>query len=232
MAAVDVSKQITKTPTSSGHGQTLNFIELTSQVTPKLKIGGMFVDNNVKVPMNATGWGYSNNGSKIAGVSALYKMGGLMLLGEYDWAHVNDVVNGTSYGDYNGTARSSANAWAFQITNGTGWNKTFYPYQMCVVNLSKPGDNAFVLSYHKVEAGATPNSLGAWRNTVATSTAYTLGGGKYTDGVDNLKGWTVSYQHVLQKNLVLSLDFQKLNRADNGRFFDRVFGIGISSYLY
>ena len=208
MGAFVVKPELAAVGTFSGDAQEVQFASVQSQVSPKLKIGGMFLNNNTKVITTDTPFKYSNDGSKIAGVSAAYKLGKFTLLSEYDRANLKNPVG----------VKSNPHAFAFQITNGTVSSTSFYPIAQTVTNINKKGDQAFVLSYRYTEKGAVPNGLGPWNGTTVTSPTY-LVNGKAVGGVDNIKGWYVSYQYVVAKGMELSFDSQFLKYADTGAKF-------------
>lgn len=197
--------------TFSGDSQAVQYMAVETKVNSDLKLGAMFVNNDTKIKTTDTAGNYSTTGSQIGGVSATYKMGKWTLLGEYDWAQLNDPVN----------VASNPRAWAIQLTNGTASTASFYPVPFTVTNINKPGDHAYVVSYHRSEKGAIPYGLGPW-NSFFTSPTYTVNG-KAISGNDNLEGWYFSYQYVVAKNFEVSFDYQKLKFTDSGKPFDDIF---------
>ena len=204
----------------SGDTQEVQFASVQSQISPQLRVGGIFFNNNTQVKVNDTPFNYSTDGSKVAGISAAYRMGKFTLLGEYDQADLKNPVG----------VKSNPYTYAVQLTNGTVSPASFYPLVQTVTNINKKGDNAFVISYRYTQKGAVPDGFGPWGGATITSPAYLING-KTVRGIDNIKGWYVSYQYVVAKGVEISLDSQFLKYADSGEKFDDIYSLFINTRL-
>lgn len=214
LGAFVVKPEPTVAGTFSGDTQDVQYLAVQTKINPKLKLGGMFFNNNTSVAKTDTPYNYSYSSSKSGAIAAAYKMGKYTLLGEFDQTHLANAV---------GTG-TNPHAYALQITNGTVSAESFYPVAKTVTNINKKGDQAFVLSYRYTQKGAIPNGLGPWGGATITSPVSSLyANSKSPNGVDNIKGVYFSYQYVLDKGIELSFDTQFLRYADTGAKFDDIY---------
>jgi len=78
----------------------------------------------------------------------------------------------------------------------------------------RAGTDAWAVSYRSLDAGATPSGAGGFDTTAVgyASNSYNV----FTHGNDNVKALFLTYEKVLAKNVVLSLEYQDIkikNRA-------------------
>lgn len=185
-----------------GDAQELQFASLNTNVNKNLSFSAMYANNRISVTPGTTTVGY--DGSKIKGISSVYKMGGLTFLGEYDWISLgNASANAPT---------SNPRAYALQLTTGKVANTSFFLVPQTLCDMNKKGDSAFTIAYHYLGAGAVPAGHSPWRNLIATSSLNTKAGGAAF--VDNAKGWSVDYQYVLMKNVEIDFLYQSLKYAD------------------
>lgn len=140
----------------------------------------------------------------------------------YDFGVKTKVGKLTLTGEYVTTDKyaaltDDAKAWAVQLTTGNG--AIFYP-AVNIVNPAKANTQAFAVSYRNIEAGALPGGLSqftASANGAYNSSAALTG---VTDA-NNVKGFFYTYQNVLAKNTVLSIEYQDLEKESTGQKFDK-----------
>ena len=188
--------------------QDYQFISAKSQVSPKVTLMGMYINNNVKVT-NAM------EGSKVYGGAVAYKMGQWTLLGEYD--RIDFSAPSTAYAQVN-----SPKAYGFQISNGKNVRTDFFLCPTTTTDINKPGDSAFSIAYRYLDPGAAPSGLGGpWQNSTVSSTNYFSSPSAF---FSNNRGWLFDYQYVLQKNVNIAFTYQMLKWA-------RSFGSGSSAVV-
>jgi len=143
-------------------------------------------------------------------VAFLKKMGKLFVLGEY---------MGTQLSGAKGIP-SNPKGWYLQISNGV---PMFLLYPIAnIVDVKKPGTDAWVISYHSIDPGTLPSGIGGF--SMMTSQSYTSGiAGSgwgnyniYTKATDNVNGWYFAYQKVLAKNFLISFDYQIIDIKNKG----------------
>ena len=209
LGAFVVKPETTIVGTSSGDTQDVQFVAVTSDLSPKWRLGGMLFNNNTDGKSAA--YGYTDAGSKIGAVSARYKVGKFTILGEFDQASLDNPVH----------VSSRPHAFAIQVTNGKKAGESFYPVAQTVTDINQKGDQAFVFSYRQTQKGAVPLGLGPWGGaTIVSPVTSTYNNGL---GVDNIKGFYFSYQYVLAKGVELSFDTQFLSYTDSGSKFDNIY---------
>lgn len=127
-----------------------------------------------------------------------YKIGNYTLIGDYVDSRLNNVRS----------LPSNPNGWAVQLTNGQGVGSKIYYSAAVFVRPSKEGDNAWLVSYRSVDAGATPAGASGF-----DTTAVAYGSNPYSinpRATDNIKALFLAYEYVVAKNTVLSLEYQDL----------------------
>lgn len=135
----------------------------------------------------------------------LKKTGKLFVLGEYMGSQLSGA-KGIS---------SNPKGWYLQISNGV---PMFLLYPIAnIVDVKKPGTDAWVVSYRSIDPGTLPAGIGGF--SMMTSQSYTSaisgsGWGNYniyTKATDNVNAWYFAYQKVLAKNFLISFDYQIIN---------------------
>jgi len=198
--------------TVEGEANEFQYAGLGYKVSSNLKINGSYYNNNQKLlPANSLyNYGYSQ--SKGWDVSFANKLGNWTLIGEYAGTTLENPVN----------TATNPKMYALQITNGPNMPSFFYPVQRFIVDYKKPHTDAFALSYRSVEKGAIPNGDGFAFGKVGTSPLYKLNGNAINgSAMDNLKGYFFTYENVVAKGIVLSVEYQDLKFKDSGAFFDK-----------
>lgn len=157
-------------------------------------------------------------------VSFLQKFGKVHLLGEYMGTQLSGATG----------LPSNPKGWFLQISNGVPMY-LLYPIAN-LVNVKKPGTDAWVISYRSIDAGTLPAGIGGF--SMMTSQSYTSsitdsGWGNYnayTKATDNVNAWYFAYQKVLAKNFLISFDYQIINLNDlsvtsglSGKALDKCF---------
>ena len=135
-------------------------------------------------------------------VAFLKKTGKLFILGEYMGTHLSGARG----------LPSNPKGWFLQISNGVP-RMLLYPIAN-VVDVKKPGTDAWVVSYRSIDPGTLPAGIGGYSMMTANSYTKSIAGSGYgnynvyTKGTDNVNAWYFAYQKVLAKNFLLSLDYQ------------------------
>jgi len=157
----------------------------------------------------------SFDSSKGYDLSVLKKFGKLNLLGEYMSVHLDKAI---------GMPTKSPKGWFLQLSNGVPM-PFLYPISN-LVDVKKPGTDAWMVSYHSIDPGTLPAGVGGY--SMMTSISYTNSGpgaasnsgwgnyNIYSKGSDNVNAWYLAYQKVLAKNFLISFDYQLIdikNRA-------------------
>lgn len=143
-------------------------------------------------------------------VAFLKKTGKLFWLGEFMGTHLSGAQG----------LPNSPSGWFLQVSNGVPM-MLLYPIAN-VVDVKKPGTDAWVVSYHSIDPGTLPAGIGGY--SMMTSNSYTKsiagsGWGNYniyTKASDNVNSWYFAYQKVLAKNFLLSLDYQIVDIKNMG----------------
>jgi hypothetical protein len=150
---------------------------------------------------NSTGYDFSVN-FNIPGM-------GLHFLGDYVGSSLkNKVVNMPS---------SSPRAWAFQISNGDGPGATVAYYQNFyqLLKLNDVGKTAFSIGYRSIDPGALPANSGGFDSTaVAYLQNYTV----FTHSSDNQNAWYFVLQNCIDKNVLVSFEYQDIRVKNLGMF--------------
>lgn len=137
----------------------------------------------------------------------------------YDVAFLKKTGKFFVLGEYMGTSLSSAKGlpanpkgWFLQISNGVPM-MLLYPIAN-LVDVKKPGTDAWVISYRSIDPGTLPAGIGGYSMMTANSYTKSIansGWGNYniyTKGTDNVNAWYFAYQKVLAKNFLISFDYQ------------------------
>lgn len=193
-----------------GEANEFQYAGLGYKVSPNLKISSSYYNNNQKYTNTLYNYNYSQ--SKGWDASFANKLGAWTLIGEYASTTLENPL---------GTA-PNPKMFAFQITNGTNLPSFFYPVQRFIVDYKKPHTDAFALSYRSIEKGAVPNGDGFAFGKVGTSPLYKINGNAVSgSAMDNLKGYFFTYENVIAKGIVLSIEYQDLKFKDSGADFDK-----------
>ena len=186
----------------SGNANQLTTVQLAFKPLDGLKMGVGYY--HADIPGTST----ANNGTLLASAGASfqksdgldlsfnYKFGSVTLLADYISSSLKEPVG----------LSGSPKAWAVQLSNGTGPSATavYYPVTLLVKPTMK-GTGAWAISYRSVDPGAIPSNAGGFDTTaIAYNQAYNI----FSHGTDNVKAIYLTYQHVLDKNVVLSLEYQ------------------------
>ncbi|TWH47278.1 S-layer homology domain-containing protein [Sporomusa sp. KB1] len=108
--------------------------------------------------------------------------------------------------------QSNPKGWAVQLSNSVG-PKAYYN----AVNLVNPqniGTDAWMASYRSIDAGAIPSGATGF-DTMANAYAaqpYSV----FTHATDNVNVLFLAYQKVIDKNVVMSLEYQDFKIKDRG----------------
>jgi len=184
---------------------TMYSLELGIKPDPSLSVRTSLFYSDIpttSADMNIKAGSGSFDSSKGYDVTVLKKMGKLNLLGEFMGITLDKSVG----------LPKNPKGWFLQLSNGVPM-----PYLYPIANLvdvRKPGTDAWMVSYHSIDPGTLPAGIGGY--SMMTSISYTAattnsGWGNYniyTKGSDNVNAWYLAYQKVLSKNFLLSLDYQ------------------------
>lgn len=187
----------------SGNSNQLTTAQVKFDVTKNLNMGLGYYWADIAGTSNPNGLGTMNtklgsfDSSKGYDISVRYKMGGLTLLGDYI---ATTLVNPK---DLSGSPKG----WVVQLSNGKGPGATAVYYNAALlVNPMQKGTDAWSVSYRSVDPGALPSGAGGFDTTAV---AYpTQGYNVFSHGTDNVDAWYLTYENVLAKNVVLSLEYQ------------------------
>lgn len=203
------------TGTDSGNSNQLTTAQVKFDVTKNLNMGlgyywadiagtstsGLLKDSTGKPIPVGTGTLNTNVGrfdnSKGFDVSARYKMGGLTLLGDYIATTLGNPKD----------LPDNPKGWVVQLSNGKGPGATAVYYNAALlVDPTKKGTDAWAVSYRSVDPGALPSGGGGFDTTAVAypTQSYNI----FTHGTDNVNAWYLTYENVLAKNVVLSLEYQ------------------------
>lgn len=131
-----------------------------------------------------------------------YNMGKYKLFGDYI---ITDVKNLNSA--YNHLP-NKPKAWAIQLTNGVG--PDVYYNSGALVDRTKVGSDAWMVSYRSVDTGAVPIGGFDTMGVAMASDPYSV----FTHATDNVNAVFLAYQKVLRKNAVMSLEYQNFKIKD------------------
>ena len=197
--------------TNSWNGTTA-FANNESRTFTSTEIGGKLADNfTVKaghfwadIPGTSTADGNgslnTNTGSfsKSEGTSLsfAYKFGELTLFGDYVMSKLKDSVG----------IPSSPKGYFFQLTNSKSLVTGAYA-GVNLVNPTKVGTDAWMISYRSIDPGTVPNGVWGFETMPASNIgSYDV----FRHGTDNVNALYLAYQTVLKKNVLLSLEYQDI----------------------
>ena len=144
-------------------------------------------------------------------VSAIVKVGGFNLTGEYVSTKEETANDATK------------KAYAIQLTNGVTDN--FYS-TFNIVDPTKAHTDAFAISYRSIENNAVPLTSGF------NSITNVFGTGSTTMNNDNdVKGYFLAYQNVVSKGVIWSVEFQDLKDKSTGSFKDKTWNTSFSFFF-
>jgi len=146
--------------------------------------------------MNTSTGEYSKSRGYDFGVNT--KVGGLNFKGEF----LQSKLKGASNLD------NHPSGWAIQFDTAKQNMPVFYPTAN-IVNPAEAGENAFMVGYRSVDAGAVPYGAGGFDATAVNDVV-----GNNT--TDNVKALYLAYQNVIEKNVLLSLEYQNMKYKDQG----------------
>lgn len=113
------------------------------------------------------------------------------------------------YVDTDNKDAADGDGYAVQLVKGVKTTKIGTIMSgMNIVDKAKPHTSGFLIGYRELEDNALWNDGTASRFNKST----TLNGGE----ADNVKGMYYAFQHVLAKNTIFSLEYQDMEREDNG----------------
>ncbi|MEN6566309.1 MAG: S-layer homology domain-containing protein [Veillonellales bacterium] len=191
------------TGTDSGNSNQLTTGQVRFNVNKNLDMGLGYYWADIQGTSTKTGLGTLNTNigsftrSKGYDLSVKYKMGDLTLLGDYiDTKLVNPVG-----------LPDSPNGWVVQLSNGKGPGATAVYYNAALlVDPAKKGSDAWSVSYRSVDPGTIPSGGGGFDTTAVAypTQPYNI----FTHSTDNVNAWYLTYENVLAKNVVLSLEYQ------------------------
>lgn len=198
----DTAQGTGATGTDSGKANQLTTAQMNFKLDSTLNLGLGYYWSSIpgsNATMNTNTGRFAS--SKGYDLSAKYKMGTMILIGDYVGSSLNRASN----------LPASPRAWAVQLSSGAGPGATAVYYSSAfLVNPSQTGTDAWSVSYRSVDPGAIPSGAGGF-DTMAV--AYAGGPGSFNvfnKGTDNIKGFFLAYENVLAKNVVLSLEYQGL----------------------
>lgn len=127
----------------------------------------------------------------------------LHLISEATFTHLNDAAN----------LPSNPKAFMFQLHTGTYKPALFYSaFNIVNAKTQKPGTDAWGLSYRSISAGATAASQ---QPILFTNSSNNFGSGYNVSSLcDNVNVWMLLYQRVVEKNVMLTLEYQNFKVKD------------------
>jgi hypothetical protein len=125
------------------------------------------------------------------------QLGGLVLMGDYVGTSLANPVN----------LSKNPTGWAVQLTNAQNNPQVGYPAGY-IVDWKKPGTSAWAVSYRSIDSGAIPYGVRAFDQTAITESTdqYSM----TNLASDNAKAWYLIYQNVLEKGLIMTLEYQNM----------------------
>lgn len=197
--------------TTMSNPNTVTSVELGFKPSDTFKFNTAYFWNDIYTDQNSMN--IANGSFKTShgwDVSFLQKFDGFYLMGEYMNTQLKNATG----------LPSNPKGWYLQLSTGRPI-MILYPI-MNAVDVSKPGTDAWVLSYRSIDPGTLPAGIGGF--SMMTSISYTSsitnsGWGNYniyTKGTDNVKAWYLAYQRVLAKNFLISLDVQQIDIKNLG----------------
>ena len=147
------------------------------------------------------GYGFKSSQGWTAGVN--YKIGRYTLLGDYVGTTLEGVTGGLP---------DNPKGWVLQFSNSQGPAVIFPAVNL--VNPTKVGSDAWMVSYRSIDAGAIPGGVGAFDVTAVANTnqPYNV----FTHATDNVNVLYLAYQNVVAKNVIASLEYQDFKIKNKG----------------
>lgn len=135
-----------------------------------------------------------------AGVT--YKVGKYTLLGDY----VGTTLEGAT------GLPDNPKGWVLQLSNSQGPAVIFPAVNL--VNPTKVGSDAWMVSYRSIDAGTIPGGAGAFDVTAVANTnqPYNV----FLHATDNVNVLYLAYQNVVAKNVIASLEYQDFKIKNKG----------------
>jgi hypothetical protein len=134
------------------------------------------------------------------------KIGDFTLTGEYVKSNLGDATAAVT--------NKNPKAYALQLTNGLNY-KVFYPGVTFMVDVKKPGTDAWALAYYNIQNNSIPDGLGAFNKSAVNSAG--------DISANNTKGYYITYQNVVAKNIVFSFEYQDIKNQDTGTQKDKTY---------
>jgi len=192
------------------------FAELKTKVSPQLSVTAVhFVSN---IPTTSTYLGYTHQGMKVDGLGSVYKMGKWTYTTEFDWATLDRPSANVS---------KNPHGYSLQISNGTLLPETFgwtTPTHIAPKDFTKIGFTAWTLGYHYMQPGLASTGLGSGAWPLLCSPNYN-GTSKYPTA-DGTKGWMLSYQVIVAKNVQFGIDVADYDWVSNDQKVDTFTSMG------
>lgn len=150
--------------------------------------------------LNTNIGGFSSSKGWTAGVT--YKVGKYTLLGDY----VGTTLEGAA------GLPDNPKGWVLQLSNSQGPAVIFPAVNL--VNPTKVGSDAWMVSYRSIDAGAIPGGAGAFDVTAVANTnqPYNV----FLHATDNVNVLYLAYQNVVAKNVIASLEYQDFKIKNKG----------------
>lgn len=182
---------------AGGNGNEFGMLQLAFAPAKNFDVNVGYYNNTS--PMYASWDSAASTATKSKGfdIGVAVGMGDFTLLGEYV---ATKLTNGAA------GEKTSPKAFAIQIANSKA--KMFYS-AVNLVDYKKPGTDGFAISYRSIEANALPWGLSGFEGTAVASGATAAGQSS------NIKGYYLTYQNVIAKNMILSLEYQDLKKKSH-----------------
>ncbi|MDT8902582.1 S-layer homology domain-containing protein [Anaeroselena agilis] len=201
-----------KSSAGTGSANQITTADLTFKVSDKFSLGTGYywasIPGTGGLGAGATMIAESGNFRSSNGydISVKWKIdNGLTLLGDF----VGSKLNGAT-----SNLPTSPRAWSVQLSNGTGPGATmaYYPTSYQLVNRKKVNDAAWAIIYRSAMAGALPSGAGGFDTTGVAYPGPVFS--PYLRGTDNLTALYLVYQTVIDKNVILSFEWQDFKVKD------------------
>ena len=192
----------------------VNFFSLALKPADNFKLGIAY-QTSVFRPGTSVNWPITTLASSLKTKSfdanVAFKMGSFNLTGEY--VSTKEETN----------ADATKKAYAVQLTNGV--TDCFYPVAN-LVDPKKPHTDAFSLSYRSIEANAVPFTSGFNASTNV------FGSASATMNMDNdVKGYYLTYQNVVSKGVIWSVEYQDLKDKASGNYKDKTWNTSLQFFF-
>jgi hypothetical protein len=163
-----------------------------TSTTPEVFQGSGTLNTYVGSFKSSKGW--------TAGVT--YKVGKYTLLGDY----VGTTLEGAA------GLPDNPKGWVLQLSNSQGPAVIFPAVNL--VNPTKVGSDAWMVSYRSIDAGTIPGGAGAFDVTAVANTnqPYNV----FLHATDNVNVLYLAYQNVVAKNVIASLEYQDFKIKNKG----------------